>query len=92
MWQPWSENGPDLMTLNSPDHGGAQMSDTHERIADLKTRLRTDTAFATPQARCKIYYRMFHGEFGGDEYFDDAEFKNLGCGDYVPDAGAAGQD
>ena len=92
VWQPWSENGPDLMTLNSPDHGGPLMSDTHERIATLKDRLRADSAFATPRARCKIYYRMFHGEFGGDEYFDDAEFKNLGCGDYVPDAGAAGQD
>jgi hypothetical protein len=28
----------------------------------------------------------------GDEYFDDAEFKSLGCGDYMRATGAAGQD
>jgi para-nitrobenzyl esterase len=92
VWQPWSETGPTLMTLNSPDHGGPVMTDIHERIADLKTRLRTDAAFATPKARCKLYYGLFHDSFGGDEYFDGAEFKNLGCGEHVPESGAAGQD
>jgi len=92
LWQPWSETGPTLMVLNSPDHGGPAMSDTHERIAAVKARLRADDAFATPLARCKIYYRMFHGGFGGDEYFDGAEFKSLGCADYVPDAGDKGGD
>jgi para-nitrobenzyl esterase len=80
-WQPWSESGPALMTLNSPDHGGPKMTDMHERIADLKARLRADDALATPQARCKLYYGLFHEAFGGDEYFDAGEYKSLGCAD-----------
>jgi para-nitrobenzyl esterase len=80
-WQPWSESGPTMMTLNSPDHGGPKMSDTHERMADLKARLRADDALATPQARCKLYYELFHEGFSGGEYFDAAEYKSLACTD-----------
>ena len=81
VWQPWSETGPSLMVLNSPDHGGPAMIGTHERMADLKARLRDDSALATPQARCKLYYGLFHEGFGGNEYFDEAEYKSLGCAD-----------
>jgi hypothetical protein len=55
-----------------------------ERVADLKTRLRTDIALTTPQARCKLYHELFRNSFMGDGYFDSAEFKSLGCGDWVP--------
>ena len=81
LWQPWSETGPSLMILNSPDHGGPQMRDIHERMASLKARLRADPAFATAEARCRMYYRLFHAGFGGNEYSDDAEYKSLGCAD-----------
>ena len=92
VWQPWSESGPTLMIFKGPDHGGPAMSDTHERMADLKARLRTDSGFATPRARCKLSYKLFHAGFGGNEYSDEEEFKSLGCGDYVPEAGPAGRD
>jgi para-nitrobenzyl esterase len=92
VWQPWSENGPALMILKSPDHGGPAMTDTHERMADLKARLRTDTGFPTPQARCKLSYELFHAGFGGNEYSDEEGYRSLGCADYVPKTGAAGQD
>ena len=86
VWQPWSEGGQTLMTLNSPDHGGPAMSDTHETVARLKERVRTDSALDGPHARCKLYYGLFHGGFGGSDYFDEAEYKNLGCEGYVPPA------
>lgn len=84
VWQPWSESAPSLMTLNSAEHGGAAMTDTHERIADLKARLQTDGSLVTPQARCEMYYGLFHAGFGGNEYSDDAEYKSLGCVDDPP--------
>jgi para-nitrobenzyl esterase len=91
VWRPWSEGGPTLMTLNSPDHGGPAMVDTHETIARLKERIRTDSMLDAPQARCKMYYGLFHAGFGGNEYSDEAEYRSLGCGGYIPDI-AAGRD
>ena len=86
VWQPWNETGPMLMTLNSPDHGGPAMSDTHETVARLKERIRADSALDAPQARCKLYYGLFHGGFGGSDFFDQAEYDGLGCKGYVPPA------
>jgi para-nitrobenzyl esterase len=83
-WQPWSEDGPSMMILNSPDHGGPAMTDKHETIARLKERIRTDSALDAPKARCTMYYGLLHGGFGGNEYYDEAEYQGLGCGGYVP--------
>jgi para-nitrobenzyl esterase len=83
-WQPWRETGASLMILNTPDHGGLRMSDEGERIADIKQRLRTDSAIATPEARCKLYSGLFHAGFGDRNYWDEAEYKSLGCGNYPP--------
>ena len=84
VWQPWHETGPSLMILNSPDHGGVRMSDDRQRIADIKARLRTDAALATPEARCKLYAGLFHAGFGDRVYWDEAEYKSLGCEAYPP--------
>ncbi len=81
VWQPWHESGPSLMVLNSPNHGGAAMSDAHERIADIKARLAVDDGLTAPKARCKLYYGLFHAGFGGNEYWDDGEYRALGCAD-----------
>ncbi len=89
VWQPWSETGPSLMTLNSPEHGGAVMVGTHERIADIKARLQADNSLGSLGAsltRCKLYYGLFHAGFGGSEYWNDAEYKSLGCTANLPDA------
>jgi hypothetical protein len=72
------------MVLNDQAHGGPAMSGPHERMADLKTRLKTDPALGDPQARCKLYYGLFHAGFGGNEYWNDAEYKDLGCAGYGP--------
>ena len=84
VWQPWSDSGPSLMVLNDPAHGGPAMAVMHERMADLKARLRTDAALNDTQARCKLYYGLFHAGFGGNEYWSDAEYKDLGCAGYGP--------
>ena len=55
-------------------------------IARLKARIRTDSALDAPQARCGLYYRLFASGFGGNEYFDQAEYEGLGCKGYVPAA------
>jgi len=90
VWQPWSDTGPGLMVLNAPDQGGPRMSDEHQNIADIKQQLRTDGAFATPEARCKLYAGLFHAGFGGDAYWDDGEYRSLGCAG-LPIAGSPGQ-
>jgi para-nitrobenzyl esterase len=84
VWQPWREIGPSLMILNSPDHGGLRMVDEQERIADIKARLRADSAIPTPQVRCQLYSGLFHAGFGDRNYWDEAEYKSLGCTDYPP--------
>jgi len=84
VWQPWRETGPSLMILNSPDQGGLRMSDDRQRIADIKERLRTDSAIATPQARCQLYSGLFHAGFGDRNYWDEGEYKSLGCEKYPP--------
>jgi len=76
--------------LNAPDQGGPRMSDEHQNIADIKQQLRTDGAFATPEARCKLYAGLFHAGFGGDAYWDDGEYRSLGCAG-LPIAGSPGQ-
>ncbi len=72
------------MILDSPGHGGLRMIDDRQRIADIKERLRTDSALATPEARCKLYSGLFHAGFGDRIYWDEAEYKSLGCGGYPP--------
>jgi len=84
VWQPWRNAGPSLMILNTPDHGGLHMTADGQRIADIKERLRTDSAIATPEARCKLYSGLFHAGFGDKNYWDEAEYKSLGCADYPP--------
>jgi para-nitrobenzyl esterase len=92
VWRPWRETGPSLMILNSSDHGGLRMPgrgglrmiDDRQRIADIKERLRTDSALATPVARCKLYSGLFHAGFGDRIYWDAAEYKSLGCESYPP--------
>lgn len=84
VWQPWRESGPSLMILNTADHGGLRMSDDRQRIADIKQRLRTDGAFATPEARCRLYAGLFHAGFGDRNYWNEAEYRSLGCGAYPP--------
>jgi para-nitrobenzyl esterase len=84
IWQPWRETGPSLMILNTPAHGGLRMSDESQRVADIKAQLRADSAFPTPEARCKLYTRLFRAGFEGQSYWDAVEYKALGCGDYPP--------
>jgi para-nitrobenzyl esterase len=90
VWQPWSPSGPGLMLLDAPDHGGPRMTDEHQRIADIKQQLRTDPALAAPEARCRLYAGLFHAGFGGGEYWDAAEYNNLGCAN-IPIAAAPSQ-
>ncbi len=85
VWQPWRETSPSLMVLDSPGHGGLHMIDDRERIADIKKQLRTDSAIATPEARCKLYAGLFHAGFGDRIYWDAAEYRSLGCGNYPPE-------
>jgi para-nitrobenzyl esterase len=84
VWQPWRETGPSLMILNTSDLGGLRMSDDRQRIADIKERLRTDRAIATLEGRCKLYSGLFHAGFGDRNYWDEAEYKSLGCEHYPP--------
>lgn len=84
VWQPWRESGPSLMILNTVDHGCLRMLDERERIADIKARLRADSAIPTPQARCQLYAGLFHAGFGDRNYWDEAEYNSLGCAAYPP--------
>jgi para-nitrobenzyl esterase len=84
VWQPWRETGPSLMILNTPEQGGLRMSDDRQRIADIKERLRTDSAIATLEGRCKLYSGLFHAGFGDRNYWDEAEYKSMGCEHYPP--------
>mgnify|MGYP003626647065 CR=1 FL=1 len=75
-WQPWS-NEPDakrLMVLDTDRDAGIRMEDVWLTMDDIKQVFLADTSFASPEAKCAAYGRLF-----SNAAFDELEYESLGC-------------
>ena len=57
------------------------MDDEVVTYAAIKAELVADTGFKEKRLHCATYVRVFRQT----EWFDEAEYEALGCGDYPPE-------
>ena len=83
-WNVWSNSGPNLMILDSPESGGSKMSREPMTIAMLKQRLADDPNIANTKTRCRTHAELFLKINSGDDYWNEQEYLDLGCAKYNP--------
>jgi para-nitrobenzyl esterase len=83
-WEPWTEEEPRKMLLDSPRGGGVRMSGENVFSEDLKQRLRADPAIGSDRERCQLYAQLFRYALSSD-FWDDDEYATLGCTEYPPE-------
>ena len=82
-WAAWTSNGDNLMLLDTDAGGGLRMVNEPMTAALLKQRIAGDTALAQ-ELRCALYAGNFLQRSPGDNFWDEAEYRELGCEDYDP--------
>ena len=83
-WDAWSNNGPNIMILDSISSGGSKMSREPMTIAMLKQRLVEDSDIADTKTRCSTHAELFLKANSGDDFWNEQEYLDLGCGQYSP--------
>jgi para-nitrobenzyl esterase len=83
-WDAWNNNGPNLMILDSTSSGGSKMSREPMTIAMLKQRLAEDPDLADTKIRCSTHAELFLKANSGDDFWNEQEYLDLGCGKYNP--------
>lgn len=83
-WDAWSNNGPNIMILDSISSGGSKMSREPMTIAMLKQRLVEDSDIADTKTRCSRHAELFLKANSGDDFWNEQEYLDLGCGQYSP--------
>ncbi len=83
-WDAWSNNGPNLMILDSISSGGSKMSREPMTIAMLKQRVAEDPDITDIKTRCSKYAELFLKINFGDGFWDEQEYRDLGCAKYNP--------
>ena len=83
-WDAWSNNGPNIMILDSISSGGSKMSREPMTIAMLKQRLVEDSDIADTKTRCSTHAELFLKANSGDDFWNEQEYLELGCGQYSP--------
>lgn len=84
LWQPWNNDGPNLMLLDTAGDNGPRMVREPMTVAMLKQRLAQDPAIPDLQTRCRLYVQMFLHANAGDDVWSDADYRALGCGEFNP--------
>ncbi len=80
-WLAWGTNGESSIIFDTPTDGGIRMDDEVVTYAAIKAELVADTGFKEKRLHCATYVRVFRQT----EWFDEAEYEALGCGDYPPE-------
>jgi para-nitrobenzyl esterase len=83
-WQAWSDGGPNLMILDSAADGGPRMGRDPMTIAMLKQRVAEDPGMADTKTRCATHAELFLKANAGDDFWDEEEYEQLGCGEFDP--------
>jgi para-nitrobenzyl esterase len=83
-WQAWSDTGPNLMILDSAADGGPRMGKEPMTIAMVKQRVAEGPDMTDTRTRCATYAELFLKTNNGDDFWDEGEYKQLGCGEFDP--------
>jgi para-nitrobenzyl esterase len=82
-WQAWHNGQENLMLLDSAAGGGLRMVHEPMTVAMIKQRIVDDSELDSQQ-RCAMFAEMFFKSNAGDDFWDEAEYQQLGCGDLDP--------
>jgi para-nitrobenzyl esterase len=83
-WQPWNTSGPNLMLLDTASGGGLRMVQEPMTVMMLKQRLAQDQNMPDLRSRCELYVRLFLHANNGDDVWDEADYRALGCAEFEP--------
>jgi hypothetical protein len=72
------------MILDSISSGGSKMSQDPMTIAMLKQRVAEDPDITDIKTRCSKYAELFLKINFGDGFWDEQEYRDLGCAKYNP--------
>jgi para-nitrobenzyl esterase len=84
LWRPWSDEGPNLMLLDTAAGGGLRMVREPMTIAILKQRLAEDSGFADLRERCALYVELFLLANDGADVWNKNDYNAIGCGKFEP--------
>lgn len=84
LWQPWNNDGPNLMLLDTTADNGPRMVREPMTVAMLKQRLAGDTGIVDPRTRCRLHVQMFLHANAGDDVWSEADYGALGCSAFNP--------
>lgn len=82
-WQAWREGGDNLMLLDTGAGGGLRMVQEPMTVAMLKMRVASDPQLPGEE-RCNLFAVMFFQANAGDDFWDQDEYRELGCTDMDP--------
>lgn len=77
-WQSWQPGETRLMVFDTEAGGGLRLSEQALTMAMLKQRLAADPAPPAAE-RCHLFARLFLRTNYGDDFWDEAEYRALGC-------------
>lgn len=81
-WRPWQMVGENLLVLDTPIEGGPRMQEIRTNVADIKARIPTDTVLASTKERCGAYAALFLHGYMVSDFWNQSEYRDLGCEDY----------
>jgi para-nitrobenzyl esterase len=77
-WQAWQNGEQNLMLLDTEAGGGLRMVNEPMTVAMIKQRI-VDDPFLSPEQRCAMFAEMFFKSNAGEDFWDEAEYLQLGC-------------
>ncbi|MFT5481371.1 MAG: para-nitrobenzyl esterase [Halieaceae bacterium] len=80
-WAPWEERVGGKIVFDSTRSGGVRMTAEAVYIADIKKRLKEDTAIETERERCELYVQLLYYALSSD-FWDEKEYADFGCVEY----------
>ncbi len=84
LWQPWSNEGPNLMLLDTAADGGLRMVREPMTVAMLKKRVAEDPDIPDLRTRCELHVQLFLLANAGDDVWNRKEYDALGCAEFDP--------
>jgi para-nitrobenzyl esterase len=84
-WSAWAQTGDNVMLLDTNADGGRRMQEVRNNVADIKAKLAFDTILTDQRERCEGYAALFLHGYQSSDFWDPAEYSQLGCDAYPAD-------
>jgi len=81
VWQAWQDESNNKLILDQPTARGIHMASDHMTVAELKQRIKTDTAIKSTRERCELFAQVFYYALTKD-FWDEEEYHSMGCAQY----------